>query len=163
VEFELNGTKQTLIPIEADKDGLWFVFRGETYRQTTYGGGRFLTTDVPSNGLDHPGTVILDFNQAVNPPCAYSPFATCPLAPREARLPIAVPAGESATANDSGCAAGYSAGSGPPAVMPVDAARESYGLVPTAPFFSASEIGVTVGAAAPTISKTENAVGPLVA
>jgi uncharacterized protein (DUF1684 family) len=49
---------------------------------------------VPSNGLDHPGTVILDFNQAVNPPCAYSPFATCPLAPREARLPVAVPAGE---------------------------------------------------------------------
>jgi uncharacterized protein (DUF1684 family) len=94
VEFELNGTKQTLIPIEADKDGLWFVFRDETHLQTTYGGGRFLTTDVPSNGLDHPGTVILDFNQAVNPPCAYSPFATCPLAPREARLPVAVPAGE---------------------------------------------------------------------
>lgn len=95
VEFELNGTKQTLIPIEADaKDGLWFVFRDETYRQTTYGGGRFLTTDVPSNGLNHPGTVVLDFNQAVNPPCAYSPFATCPLAPREARLPVAVPAGE---------------------------------------------------------------------
>jgi uncharacterized protein (DUF1684 family) len=94
-EFELNGTKQTLIPIEADnKDGLWFVFRDETYRQTTYGGGRFLTTDVPSNGLDHPGTVVLDFNQAVNPPCAYSPFATCPLAPPEARLPVAVPAGE---------------------------------------------------------------------
>jgi hypothetical protein len=94
VEFELNGTKQTLIPIEADKDGLWFVFRDETYLQTTYGGGRFLTTDLPSNGLDHSGTVILDFNQAVNPPCAYSPFATCPLAPREARLPVAVPAGE---------------------------------------------------------------------
>ena len=95
VEFDLNGAKQTLIPIEADgKDGLWFVFRDETYLQTTYGGGRFLYTDVPSNGLDHPGTVVLDFNEAVNPPCAYSPFATCPLAPREARLPVAVPAGE---------------------------------------------------------------------
>jgi uncharacterized protein (DUF1684 family) len=95
VEFELNGAKQTLIPIEADaKDGLWFVFRDQTYLQTTYGGGRFLTTDVPSNGLGHPGTVVLDFNEAVNPPCAYSPFATCPLAPREARLPVAVPAGE---------------------------------------------------------------------
>lgn len=94
VEFELNGAKQVLIPIEADKEGLWFVFRDETYRQTTYGGGRFLTTDVPSNGLDRAGTVILDFNEAVNPPCAYSPFATCPLAPREARLPIAVPVGE---------------------------------------------------------------------
>lgn len=95
VEFDLNGTRQTLIPIEADsKEGLWFVFRDETYLQTTYGGGRFLYTDVPSNGLDHPGAVTLDFNQAVNPPCAYSPFATCPLAPREARLSVAVPAGE---------------------------------------------------------------------
>jgi hypothetical protein len=94
VEFELNGTKQTLLPMEADKDGLWFVFRDETYRQTTYGGGRFLTTHAPSNGLDHPGTVILDFNQAVNPPCAYSPFATCPLAPPENRLPVAISAGE---------------------------------------------------------------------
>jgi uncharacterized protein (DUF1684 family) len=94
VEFELNGVKQTLLPMEAGEDGLWFVFRDQTYRQTTYGGGRFLITDAPSNGLDHPGTVILDFNQAVNPPCAYSPFATCPLAPHENRLPIAVPAGE---------------------------------------------------------------------
>ena len=56
--------------------------------------GLAATTDPPSNGIDHPGTVVLDFNEAVNPPCAYSPFATCPLAPREARLPIAVPAGE---------------------------------------------------------------------
>ncbi len=94
VEFELEGTRQTLVPMEADKDGLWFVFRDATYRKTTYGGGRFLTTDPPSNGLDHPGTVILDFNQAVNPPCAYSPFATCPLAPREDQLTIAIPAGE---------------------------------------------------------------------
>jgi len=94
VEFELNGAKQTLWPLEADKDGLWFVFRDQTYRQTTYGGGRFLTTDAPSNGLDHPGAVTLDFNQAVNPPCAYSPFATCPLASPENRLPVAVPAGE---------------------------------------------------------------------
>jgi uncharacterized protein (DUF1684 family) len=93
-EFEFNGTRQTLVPIEAGKDGLWFVFRDATYRKTTYGGGRFLTTDAPSNGVDHPGTVILDFNQAVNPPCAYSPFATCPLAPKEAQLPIAISAGE---------------------------------------------------------------------
>lgn len=94
VEFQFDGTKQTLVPMEADKDGLWFVFRDATYRETTYGGGRFLTTEPPSNGLDHPGTVILDFNRAVNPPCAYSPFATCPLAPKEDQLPIAIPAGE---------------------------------------------------------------------
>lgn len=94
VEFELGGTRLTMLPLEADKDGLWFVFRDATYRTTTYGGGRFLTADVPSNGLDRPGTVILDFNQAVNPPCAYSPFATCPLAPAEDRLTIAIAAGE---------------------------------------------------------------------
>jgi hypothetical protein len=94
VEFELEGTRQTLVPMEADKDGLWFVFRDATYRKTTYGGGRFLTTDPPSNGLDHPGTVLLDFNRAVNPPCAYSPFATCPLAPPEDKLTIAIPSGE---------------------------------------------------------------------
>jgi len=94
VEFEFEGKKQTMLPMEAEKDGLWFVFRDATYRSTTYGGGRFLTTDPPSNGLDHPGTVVLDFNQAVNPPCAYSPFATCPLAPPEDRLTVAIPAGE---------------------------------------------------------------------
>lgn len=94
VEFELNGTKQTLVPMEADNERLWFVFRDQTYRQTTDGGGRFLETAPPSNGLASPGTVILDFNQAVNPPCAYSPFATCPLASKENRLPIDVPAGE---------------------------------------------------------------------
>ncbi len=94
VEFTLDGTKQTLVPMEAGNNGLWFVFRDMTSRQTTDGGGRFLTTQGPSNGLDHPGTVILDFNQAVNPPCAYTPFATCPLAPKEDRLPIAIPAGE---------------------------------------------------------------------
>ena len=64
------------------------------FRTATDSGGRFLTTDAPSNSLDHPGTVILDFNQAVNPPCAYSPFATCPLAAKENRLPVAIPAGE---------------------------------------------------------------------
>jgi uncharacterized protein (DUF1684 family) len=94
VEFELDGTKHTLVPMEAAKDGLWFVFRDATYRKATYGGGRFLTTDAPSNGLDHPGTVTLDFNLAVNPPCAYSPFATCPLAPPEDQLTFAIPAGE---------------------------------------------------------------------
>lgn len=94
VEFELDGARKTMLPLEADKDGLWFVFRDATYRTTTYGGGRFLTTDGPSNGLDRRGTVILDFNRAVNPPCAYSPFATCPLAPKEDQLPIAITAGE---------------------------------------------------------------------
>jgi uncharacterized protein (DUF1684 family) len=94
VEFTLDGTKQMLVPMEAGKEGLWFVFRDLTSRRTTDGGGRFLSARGPSNGLDHRGTVILDFNQAVNPPCAYTPFATCPLASKENRLQIEIPAGE---------------------------------------------------------------------
>jgi uncharacterized protein (DUF1684 family) len=94
VEFVVDGKKQTLVPLEASADQLWFVFRDTTSRQTTDGGGRFLTTKGPSNGLSKPGTVTLDFNEAENPPCAYSPYATCPLASPENRLPIAIPAGE---------------------------------------------------------------------
>ncbi len=94
VEFELDGVRQKLIPMEADKDGLFFVFRDATARTTTDQGGRFLSTSAPSAGLDRPGTVTLDFNKAVNPPCAYSPYATCPLAAPENRLQVAVKAGE---------------------------------------------------------------------
>jgi uncharacterized protein (DUF1684 family) len=94
VEFQLNGKKETLVPMEADEKRLFFVFRDPTAAVTTYGGGRFLYTAPPSNGVDKAGTVTLDFNQAVNPPCAYSPYATCPLATKENRLPVAVNAGE---------------------------------------------------------------------
>jgi uncharacterized protein (DUF1684 family) len=94
VEFKLDGKKQTLAPMEAGKDGLWFVFRDATALHMTDGGGRFLTTNAPSNGLEKPGTVTLEFNEAVNPPCAYSPYATCPLAAPENRLLVPVPAGE---------------------------------------------------------------------
>ncbi len=79
-EFVVNGKQQKLLPMDATGGTLWFVFRDETFHRTTDGGGRFLTADAPSNGLGKPGTVVLDFNEAVNPPCAYSAFATCPLA-----------------------------------------------------------------------------------
>ena len=94
VEFELNGKKQTMTPMDTGPHGMWFVFRDETYRQSTDGGGRFLITGAPSNGVTKAGTVVLDFNEAENPPCAYSPYATCPLAAPENRLQVAVPAGE---------------------------------------------------------------------
>src|SRR5471032_1639158 len=57
--------------------------------QETYGAGRFLYSDLP-----HDGTVVLDFNKAYNPPCAFTPYATCPLPPSENRLAIKVEAGE---------------------------------------------------------------------
>ncbi|HEX9508398.1 MAG TPA: DUF1684 domain-containing protein, partial [Myxococcales bacterium] len=64
-------------------------FGDATNRTETYGAGRFLYADMPRDGK-----VILDFNQAYNPPCAFSTFATCPLPPRQNRLPVRVEAGE---------------------------------------------------------------------
>jgi uncharacterized protein (DUF1684 family) len=94
VEFELDGKRLTLVPLEASKNSLWFVFRDQTSRTDTDQGGRFLTVRAPATGLGQTGTVDLDFNEAVNPPCAYSPYATCPLASKENRISIAIPAGE---------------------------------------------------------------------
>ena len=65
------------------------MFNDLTSKAETYQGGRFLQTDPVKNG-----TVVLDFNRAYNPPCAVTPYATCPLAPRENRLTVAIPAGE---------------------------------------------------------------------
>jgi len=69
------------------------VFGDATNQQDTYGGGRFLDTPGP----DAEGYVYLDFNLAYNPPCAFTPFATCPLPTRENKLPIAIRAGEKST------------------------------------------------------------------
>ncbi len=101
VEFNLHGSRETLVPTYSGKDSLFFVLRDATYLKDTDGGGRFLSTDPPSNGLSQPGTVILDFNQAANPPCAYTPYATCPLASPENRLPIPIPAGEKRYTDDA--------------------------------------------------------------
>ncbi len=94
VEFTIDGKRCTLTPLSATDQGLWFVMRDLTATKDTDQGGRFLYTDAPSNGLKAPGTVVLDFNEAVNPPCAYSPYATCPLAAQENRLQVAIAAGE---------------------------------------------------------------------
>jgi uncharacterized protein len=92
-EFTVGGQPERLQPmVEGDK--LFFVFRDGTAGSTTYGAGRFLTTDPPAGGMKQAGTIVLDFNQAVNPPCAYSPFATCPVASPENRMKVAIPAGE---------------------------------------------------------------------
>lgn len=69
---------------------LFFVFGDLTNRHETYGGGRFLYADAP----DAEGNVILDFNRSVNPPCAFTDFATCPKPTKENLLPLAVTAGE---------------------------------------------------------------------
>jgi hypothetical protein len=95
-EFTLNGQTLRLEPVIEDPGDqkLFFIFRDTTSTTTTYQAGRFLITSPPSNGLDTPGTVVLDFNRIQNPPCVYTAFATCPLPPQQNRLNIAIPAGE---------------------------------------------------------------------
>lgn len=95
-EFTLNGKTVRIEPVleKADAKELFFIVRDTTSQTTTYGAGRFLYTAFPSNGLDKPGELVLDFNRMENPPCAYTPYATCPLPPRQNRMPVAIPAGE---------------------------------------------------------------------
>jgi uncharacterized protein (DUF1684 family) len=90
VMFKINGQETQLTALGGDASkGLSFVFNDLTAKTDTYPGGRFLDTEPVANG-----TVILDFNRAYNPPCAVTPYATCPLAPKENRLSVAIPAGE---------------------------------------------------------------------
>jgi hypothetical protein len=90
VEFSLHGRSLRLDPVlEGDAPDLFFIFRDATAGHETYPGGRFLYADPPQGGA-----VTLDFNRAYSPPCAFTDFATCPLPPRQNRLPVAVPAGE---------------------------------------------------------------------
>jgi uncharacterized protein (DUF1684 family) len=93
-EFTVNGATVRLEPYESETGGLSFLFRDATYTTTTYGAGRELEAERPSNDLTKPGAVTLDFNLATNPPCAYTEFATCPLTTKENRLTIPIPAGE---------------------------------------------------------------------
>lgn len=90
VVFTINGQELRLSDLGGDPaNGLFFVFNDPTSKTETYPGGRFLETEPVVNG-----TVVLDFNRAHNPPCAVTPYATCPLAPKENRLAVAIPAGE---------------------------------------------------------------------
>jgi uncharacterized protein len=90
VVFKILAQELKLTALGGDpQKGLFFVFRDETAKSDTYPAGRFLDTGPVTNG-----SLELDFNRAYNPPCAVTPYATCPLAPKENRLPIAIPAGE---------------------------------------------------------------------
>jgi hypothetical protein len=90
VKFALNGQTVTLTDLGGDPSkGLFFVFNDLTSKTETYPGGRFLETDPVADGK-----VVLDFNRAYSPPCSVTPYATCPLAPKENRLQIAVVAGQ---------------------------------------------------------------------
>lgn len=88
--FELEGRECRLTPMGGPGEELFIVFADATSGDETYGGGRFLSADPPRPD----GTVVLDFNLATNPPCAFTPYATCPLPPQGNTLPVAVRAGE---------------------------------------------------------------------
>ena len=89
--FEQEGQRFELYPvIEVPGDTqLFLIFADATSGKETYGAARFLYADMPRNGK-----IVLDFNKAYNPPCAFTPYATCPLAPPENRLALRVAAGE---------------------------------------------------------------------
>lgn len=95
-EFTLQGKTYRVDPILEDPAvaKLFFVLRDTTSSSTTYGACRFLYTGFPDHGLEKPGELVLDFNKLENPPCAYTPYATCPLPPKQNRLPIPLPVGE---------------------------------------------------------------------
>lgn len=89
--FELNGKTLRFDPVLEKGTKQFFVIFGDTTNgKETYGAGRYVYVDPP--GKD--GKVIIDFNKAYNPPCAFTKFATCPLPPRQNRLAIRVEAGE---------------------------------------------------------------------
>jgi uncharacterized protein (DUF1684 family) len=88
--FALDGHQCALEPVLEDDSGrLFFVFGDQTNRDESYPAGRFLYAALPAHD-----EVVLDFNLAFNPPCAFSAFATCPLTPSQNRLAVRVPAGE---------------------------------------------------------------------
>lgn len=91
LKFRVGDREVTLEPMVEDPEHpeLFIIFKDATSAHGTYPAGRFLYADMPKDGK-----VVLDFNRAVNPPCAFTLFATCPLPPKQNQLGFGVPAGE---------------------------------------------------------------------
>jgi len=90
VSFTINGQALKMEPVtEGDDKTFWFIFRDLTSGKETYGAARFVYTEPPKDGK-----VIIDFNKSYNPPCAFTPYATCPLPTAQNRLNTRVTAGE---------------------------------------------------------------------
>lgn len=89
VEFTLHGEKVRLQALTEGSPELTFIIKDKTSGHGTYPAGRFLDTGAPKDGK-----VLIDFNRAYNPPCAFTAYATCPLPPKQNWLPLAVEAGE---------------------------------------------------------------------
>jgi uncharacterized protein (DUF1684 family) len=88
--FEIDGQPHRLLATGISSTHVSLIFGDQTNGHGTYGGGRFLEVPLPSTG----DATTIDFNRAYNPPCAYSPYTTCPLPPPGNKLPIRIEAGE---------------------------------------------------------------------
>lgn len=92
LSFTWRGRPCTFVATAGSEAGRLFVVFGDmTNGRETYGGGRFLDVPAPVGGR-----TVIDFNRATNPPCAFTPYATCPLPPAENRLAVEITAGERA-------------------------------------------------------------------
>ncbi len=89
LKFKIDDKDYTIDPVSSGKK-LFIIFADETSGEETYGAGRFLY----ANGPDSTGKVIIDFNKAYNPPCAFTKYATCSLPPKQNHLRVRITAGE---------------------------------------------------------------------
>jgi uncharacterized protein (DUF1684 family) len=89
--FTLQGREFRIDPIlEQGETDYFIIFKDGTSGKETYGAARYLY----AKPADANGKTIVDFNKSYNPPCAFTPYATCPLPPQQNRLPIRIEAGE---------------------------------------------------------------------
>ena len=94
VVFNVAGKEYGLLATQ-EGDQLFIVFGDTSNKHETYGGGRFIYVDMPKSGNE----VVIDFNRSYNPPCTFTPYATCPLPVAENKLPIHILAGEKYTSH----------------------------------------------------------------
>jgi len=96
--FEFKGKEYELTPFIGDEETgeLFIIFKDATSGKTTYGAGRFLSTEPPKDGK-----VVLNFNRAYTPPCGFTPYATCPLPPADNWLTLTIEAGERHDAHEA--------------------------------------------------------------
>ena len=90
VEFQREGKTYRIEALDQGEQTLALIIADRTSGHESYGAGRYLDISRP----DANGKVVIDFNRAYNPPCAFTPFATCPLPPNQNRLDLAITAGE---------------------------------------------------------------------
>jgi uncharacterized protein (DUF1684 family) len=89
LKFALKGKEYSLQPVQEEDETLFIIFGDKSNLGETYKSGRFLYADKAVNG-----EAVLDFNKAENPPCAFTPFATCPLPLPQNNLDVEIKAGE---------------------------------------------------------------------